>query len=280
MKEKKDVGQIFSIKKALLFAWNTFLARPIFTTLVPMGVMVLVSIGAVIIGLSFAMIATLIEVFIVGSNLVAGIKIVISIIGLIIVAGLVIFILRWLIVANMFQIQLLLDVITGKDRTAKEIFYAVKDIKLASNFFGAIVLWILVVFLGSILFIIPGIILAIKYAFVPYLVLDKKMDIIESFKQSARMTNGYKWKLFVFFFLTSLILLIPSLLIGNLIMTVIMLMVSIYIYLMLDNKKNRLSPSTKKAPVIYVIIVFVISIVLNILGILSDISKYNSSTIS
>ena len=55
----------------------------------------------------------------------------------------------------------------------------------------------IIVFIGFVLFIIPGIIFACKLVFTPYLVVDRKMQVIEAVKQSWRMTNGHAWKVFL-----------------------------------------------------------------------------------
>jgi uncharacterized membrane protein len=55
----------------------------------------------------------------------------------------------------------------------------------------------IIVCIGFVLIIIPGIIFACKLAFTPYLVVDRKMDVIEAVKTSWRMTNGHAWKVFL-----------------------------------------------------------------------------------
>jgi len=67
------------------------------------------------------------------------------------------------------------------------------------RYFFAIVLWGLITWVGMILLIIPGIIWGIKYFFCDYFVIDKKSKPIEALKQSAAITRGIKWQLFVFF---------------------------------------------------------------------------------
>jgi hypothetical protein len=64
---------------------------------------------------------------------------------------------------------------------------------------------------GTFLLIIPGIIIAIIYGFSTYVVIDKKMNIIDSFKYSARITLNYRTKIFSIFALTiSVYLLTPN----------------------------------------------------------------------
>ena len=71
-----------------------------------------------------------------------------------------------------------------------------------------------IVIAGFILLIIPGIIFAIKLSFVPYLVIDKKLDAVEAVKTSWDMITGHSGTLFLMFllaipiFLLGLILLI------------------------------------------------------------------------
>ena len=54
-----------------------------------------------------------------------------------------------------------------------------------------------IVFVGFILLIVPGIVFACKLAFTPYLVVDRKMEVIEAVKESWRMTNGHAWQVFL-----------------------------------------------------------------------------------
>jgi len=68
------------------------------------------------------------------------------------------------------------------------------------NYWNAVLANILVsaiVIIGFILLIIPGIIFACKLAFTPYLVVDRKMQVIEAVKESWRMTDGHAWEVFL-----------------------------------------------------------------------------------
>lgn len=46
---------------------------------------------------------------------------------------------------------------------------------------------------GLLLLIVPGFYLMVKFAFVEYLVVDRKMGAIEAMKESWRMTDGREW---------------------------------------------------------------------------------------
>ena len=68
------------------------------------------------------------------------------------------------------------------------------------NYWNAVLANLLVgaiVTVGFFLFIIPGIIFTCKLAFTPYLVVDRRMAVIEAVKKSWRMTNGHAWTVFL-----------------------------------------------------------------------------------
>jgi uncharacterized membrane protein len=65
------------------------------------------------------------------------------------------------------------------------------------NAVGAYLLIMIIIIAGFILLIVPGIFLACKLAFVPYLVVDKKMGATEAISASWKMTKGHGWKVFL-----------------------------------------------------------------------------------
>ncbi len=76
------------------------------------------------------------------------------------------------------------------------------------NYWNAVLASLLVTIItviGLFLLIVPGIIFACKLAFVPYLVVDRKTEVIEAIKGSWRMTNGHAWKIFLIGLLAILI---------------------------------------------------------------------------
>ncbi len=50
----------------------------------------------------------------------------------------------------------------------------------------------------SLLFVIPGIIMALAYAFVSFIVIDSKTEGKDALTKSREMMKGYKWDYFVF----------------------------------------------------------------------------------
>lgn len=67
------------------------------------------------------------------------------------------------------------------------------------NYLNIILAHLLMVALIGIAFIalvIPGIIVACRLAFVPYLVMDKKMEAVAAVEESWRLTRGHGWTIF------------------------------------------------------------------------------------
>ncbi len=92
------------------------------------------------------------------------------------------------------------------------------------NYWNAVVANIVVaviVGLGIVMLIVPGIIFACRLAFVPYLVVDREMDAMEALRVSWDMTRGYGWQIFFMGFLAFWIA------IGGLILLIVGIFVSI-----------------------------------------------------
>ncbi|MBN2070571.1 MAG: hypothetical protein JW814_03850 [Candidatus Krumholzibacteriota bacterium] len=73
------------------------------------------------------------------------------------------------------------------------------------NYLNAILSHLLVQFMigvGLMFLVIPGIFLACKLAFVPFLVVDRKLDAIEAIRQSWNLTNGHGMDIFVIYLLS------------------------------------------------------------------------------
>jgi uncharacterized membrane protein len=67
------------------------------------------------------------------------------------------------------------------------------------NYWNAVVAGLLkfiIIGLGIMMLIVPGIIFACRLAFVNYLVIDRKMEALEALKASWAMTRGHGWTIF------------------------------------------------------------------------------------
>jgi uncharacterized membrane protein len=89
--------------------------------------------------------------------------------------------------------KIYLEAVDGKEIHVKEAFN--KPTVNTLMWIGTGILYGLVVFLGFILLIVPGIYLALRYQYAAILVLDKGMRIKDAFATSAKMTDGIKWNL-------------------------------------------------------------------------------------
>jgi uncharacterized membrane protein len=81
------------------------------------------------------------------------------------------------------------------------------SIILANLLVGALVV------LGLFALIVPGIIIACRLCFVPYIVMDKKIDPIEAVEYSWKLTRGHGWTIFFMGFVSIFIILFGLLLI-------------------------------------------------------------------
>lgn len=92
------------------------------------------------------------------------------------------------------------------------------------NYWNAVIANVVVaviVGLGMAMLIVPGIIFACRLAFVPYLVMDKEMDVMEALRVSWNMTRGYGVHIFLMGLMAFLIAL------GGLLLLVVGVFISI-----------------------------------------------------
>lgn len=73
------------------------------------------------------------------------------------------------------------------------------------KYLGASILTGLIIWVGLILFIIPGIYWALKFQFFGYFVVEQGRDPVEAMRMSSRITQSVKWKLFGFGLILALI---------------------------------------------------------------------------
>ena len=99
------------------------------------------------------------------------------------------------ILVQIGSIKITLELYDGKPLNFSNLY---SQSNLILRYLGASILYGLMVAVGLILLIIPGIYLAIKYQFFSFLIVDKNMGIMESFKKSEEMTQGVKMNLLLF----------------------------------------------------------------------------------
>lgn len=86
-----------------------------------------------------------------------------------------------------------IDAVRDKDIDFRKLidgFYNYLNIVLANLLSTALIV------MGLFFIIIPGIIIACRLAFVPYLLMDKKLDAIQAIEQSWKLSRGLGWNIF------------------------------------------------------------------------------------
>lgn len=81
---------------------------------------------------------------------------------------------------------------------------------LAPKVMLAWILYLIMILGGFVLFIVPGIFLFLRLGFFPYFILEKNASVVDSFRDSYSLTQGYIWDLFALWIISRLILQIGS----------------------------------------------------------------------
>lgn len=124
--------------------------------------------------------------------------------------------------------------------------------RLFFKFLFSSILTTLIIFVGLLLFIVPGIIWSLKFSQFKYLVVDKQMGPIEALKESSKLTQGVKWELLGFLIVSSLVnfLGLMFFLVGLLITAPVTMLAYAHIYQqLLDQEEPEVSKTSTPAPV-------------------------------
>jgi uncharacterized membrane protein len=114
------------------------------------------------------------------------------------------------------------------------------------QYLGMRILTGLIVFLGIILLIVPGIIAALGLMFAPYLVIDKGLGPVNALKESWRITTGHKSQLFLFALaiIGINILGLLALVVGLLVSIPVSILASVHVYRALEHAANEVTTTT------------------------------------
>ena len=138
------------------------------------------------------------------------------------------------------------------------------------NFLITTVLVYIIIAIGFLLLIIPGIIASVALMFAPYLVIDKGLSPIAAMKESMRITKGSRLRLFALVMASMLVMLLGvlALVVGILAAIPVVMLAMVAAYRAL----SAMTPETPKKPLSFGEIVLVCLVGLLIpLGILSSI---------
>ncbi|MCD4705393.1 hypothetical protein K8R66_04950 [bacterium] len=125
-------------------------------------------------------------------------------------------------------VKVTLKLIEKKKVSVSDLF---SQYPLFLKYFLAYIIYAFILICGFFLFIVPGVIWAIKLNFFPYFILEG-CGVIESLKKSSQITQGSKWDLFVFGVILSLISIAGVLVfgVGILITIPIVAMAEVFVY--------------------------------------------------
>lgn len=76
------------------------------------------------------------------------------------------------------------------------------------------IVYAVMVAVGLVLLVVPGVYLAVRYWFYPYALIDQQGDLVGAFKRSAAVVSGSWWLVFFFLILCNLLTTIGSLAYG------------------------------------------------------------------
>jgi uncharacterized membrane protein len=118
-------------------------------------------------------------------------------------------------------------------------------------YLAATILTAIVVVVGLILLIVPGLIAAMMLLFVKFIIVDRDLGPIEAMKESARITKGHRVTLFLFVLAIAAINIIGAiLLIIPLLVTIpVSTLAMVYAYRTLGHKASEVVAAPAAAPV-------------------------------
>jgi uncharacterized membrane protein len=116
-------------------------------------------------------------------------------------------------------------------------------------YLGATLLTAIIVVIGLILLIVPGVIAAMMLLFVKFIVVDRKMGPIEALKESVRMTKGHRMTLFLLVLLIAVINIIGAiLLLVPLLVTIpVSTLAMVYAYRKIGHAASEVVPAAAPA---------------------------------
>ena len=96
------------------------------------------------------------------------------------------------------------------------------------------------ILIGFLLLIIPGIYLSVQWMFAELLVIDKGLRPLEALKASSELTKGYRWKLFLFSLVMTVLILVGFLAlgIGAVVASIVSMFAIIKIYFTLSSQET------------------------------------------
>ncbi len=112
-------------------------------------------------------------------------------------------------------ITISLVIMNGHTPTFHDLLKSFKNYKISWHYFIASIFTLILIIVGTILFIIPGIYLAISTQFYKFLIIENEdMKPSAAIKESMKMAKGHFWKLLGFIIIIVILNLFGALLLG------------------------------------------------------------------
>ena len=141
-------------------------------------------------------------------------------------------------------IALTLRAIDGKSLSWDQ--FLKMDRRFVSYLIG-LLLYGVMVLVGVLAFVVPGVYLAIRYGFFWYGIIDGRKGVMESFQESARITDGVKWQI-VLFGMTSMVVIFLGMVclgVGVLVAVPVAMLASAHLYRVLLSQSNTAPKTTE-----------------------------------
>lgn len=100
-----------------------------------------------------------------------------------------VFLLGGAIVLQLGLIKVTLNITGNKPVTVRDAF---KNYNMSLRYLVGFFAYFVIVFLGLCLFIVPGIVWAVRYSMWPFLLVHRDLEVLEAFKESSKITYGSK----------------------------------------------------------------------------------------
>lgn len=138
-------------------------------------------------------------------------------------------------------LKISLKFIDNQQANLTDLFSSWNDYLLVIKYWLSSVVFGLIVLLGILLLVVPGIIWAIKLQYYSFLIVEKKMGPIEALRLSWQITKGVKWQLFLLGILLGLINLLGllALVVGLLVSIPTTMLAQTYVYRKLVSQQEK-----------------------------------------
>ena len=162
------------------------------------------------------------------------------------VVAIVLFFLYFLIMIGLFTVGLAHA--RGQDVSFGTLF---SGASLILKMIAGMILYTLIILVGFILVLIPGIIWMYKYQLFYFYIVDKKMGPIEALKASGQATKGAKLDMFSFQMLTQVLMLVSMIpfFLGLFVTFPLTVVASAHMYLQLSGQVDKTAPGPQKVQV-------------------------------